>query len=98
MLPCSGFPHCLPPLLRTAVEYEDRRDAEDAIRGLDGHEGWRVEFARAPGPKSRGPGGYDVSRHLQGALQGALHLQGGIAWSTCFVLLAACEAASPVPR
>ncbi|KAL4860207.1 Protein tas [Chlorella vulgaris] len=36
------------------VEYDDKRDAEDAVRGLDGSNGWRVEFARASGPKAKG--------------------------------------------
>ncbi|KAK9916566.1 hypothetical protein WJX75_004299 [Coccomyxa subellipsoidea] len=36
------------------IEYEDVRDAEDAVRKLDGGpQGWRVEFSR----KDRGPGG-----------------------------------------
>jgi hypothetical protein len=43
--------HCLVLL---AVEYDDKRDAEDAVRGLDGSDGWRVEFARASGPKAKG--------------------------------------------
>lgn len=36
------------------MEYEDKRDAEDAVKGLDGRNGWRVEFARAAGPKGGG--------------------------------------------
>ncbi|KAI7839726.1 hypothetical protein COHA_006530 [Chlorella ohadii] len=42
------------------VEFEDRRDAEDAVRGLDGKNGWRVEFARAAGPKTGGGGGVSI--------------------------------------
>ncbi|VDM96432.1 unnamed protein product [Thelazia callipaeda] len=48
------------------VEFEDVRDAEDAVRGRDGYdyEGYRlrVEFPRGVGP--RGPGGrpYDTGR------------------------------------
>lgn len=49
-----------------AVEYEDRRDAEDAVRGLDGKNGWRVEFARASGPKTGG--GYGGVSAGQGAV------------------------------
>jgi hypothetical protein len=37
-----------------AVEFEDRRDAEDAVRALDGRNGWRVEFARSSGPREKG--------------------------------------------
>lgn len=41
------------------IEYEDVRDAEDAVRKMDGYQGWRVEFTRA-GPRGSGPpgGGY----------------------------------------
>eukprot|EP00850_Spirogloea_muscicola_P022835 SM000314S12179 [mRNA] locus=s314:62877:65342:+ [translate_table: standard] len=35
------------------IEFEDRRDAEDAIKGSNGKNGWRVEMSRGPG----GPGG-----------------------------------------
>ncbi|KAL3982442.1 RNA recognition motif family protein [Acanthocheilonema viteae] len=50
------------------VEFEDARDAEDAVRGRDGYdyEGYRlrVEFPRGLGP--RGPGGrlYDAGRNI----------------------------------
>ncbi|KAL6774256.1 hypothetical protein ACKKBG_A24340 [Auxenochlorella protothecoides x Auxenochlorella symbiontica] len=39
------------------VEFEDARDADDAIRKLDGFQGWRVELSRGPrgdGPARRG--------------------------------------------
>ncbi|KAL4428587.1 hypothetical protein ABPG77_008899 [Micractinium sp. CCAP 211/92] len=40
------------------VEFEDRRDAEDAVKALDnGRQGWKVEFARSAGPRTGGPGG-----------------------------------------
>ncbi|KAK1323905.1 Serine/arginine-rich splicing factor RSZ23 [Acorus calamus] len=35
------------------IDFDDRRDAEDAIRGLDGVHGWRVEMSHS----SRGGGG-----------------------------------------
>ncbi|XP_057821097.2 serine/arginine-rich splicing factor RSZ21A isoform X2 [Cryptomeria japonica] len=35
------------------IEFDDRRDAVDAIRGLNGKNGWRVEMSRS----SRGGGG-----------------------------------------
>ncbi|TYH69653.1 hypothetical protein E1A91_D05G068800v1 [Gossypium mustelinum] len=35
------------------IDFEDRRDAEDAIRELDGKNGWRVELSH----NSRGRGG-----------------------------------------
>ncbi|KAK9792256.1 hypothetical protein WJX73_010278 [Symbiochloris irregularis] len=47
------------------IEFEDVRDAEDAIRKLDGLNGWRVELSRKGerGPP-RGGGGYgDRDRH-----------------------------------
>eukprot|EP00887_Chlorella_sp_A99_P006175 scaffold3.g6175.t1 len=37
------------------VTMTDARDADDAIRALDGHEGWRVEMAR---PSRRDGGGF----------------------------------------
>ncbi|KAK9823369.1 hypothetical protein WJX72_002269 [[Myrmecia] bisecta] len=44
------------------VEFEDIRDAEDAMRKLDGHNGWRVEQSRKgerrPPPGGGGGGGY----------------------------------------
>lgn len=51
--------HCHARLLsRHAVEFEDRRDAEDAVKALDnGRQGWKVEFARSAGPRTGGPGG-----------------------------------------
>ncbi|KXZ49634.1 hypothetical protein GPECTOR_20g491 [Gonium pectorale] len=38
------------------LEMEDDRDAADAVRKLDGHQGWRVEFSRRAdrGPPPRG--------------------------------------------
>lgn len=39
-----------------AVEFEDRRDAEDAVRSMNGKHGWRVEFARAADKRSGGGG------------------------------------------
>ncbi|KAL4185502.1 hypothetical protein AMTRI_Chr10g6270 [Amborella trichopoda] len=40
------------------VEFDDRRDAVDAIRGLDGKNGWRVELSH----NSKGGGGRGGSR------------------------------------
>ncbi|KAL5647994.1 hypothetical protein ACJX0J_042349, partial [Zea mays] len=37
------------------IDFDDRRDAEDAIRDLDGKNGWRVELSR----NSSGRGGRD---------------------------------------
>jgi hypothetical protein len=54
---------CLWPglLCLSAVEFEDQRDAEDAVRGMDGRNGWKVEFARSAGPKpAYRPGGGEV--------------------------------------
>ncbi|MEW5302202.1 MAG: hypothetical protein WDW36_005005 [Sanguina aurantia] len=41
------------------IEYEDDRDAQDAVKKLDGQKGWRVEFSRKSdrGPPPRGGGG-----------------------------------------
>ena len=39
------------------IDFEDPRDAEDAVRGLDGHQGWKVEISRSRGPAPRGGGG-----------------------------------------
>ncbi|PSC75257.1 aldo keto reductase [Micractinium conductrix] len=40
------------------VEFEDTRDAEDAVKELNGGRmGWKVEFARASGPKGGAGGG-----------------------------------------
>ncbi|XP_035549263.1 serine/arginine-rich splicing factor RSZ22-like [Juglans regia] len=42
------------------IDFEDRRDAEDAIRELDGKNGWRVELShnsRGGGGGGRGGGG-----------------------------------------
>ncbi|GAX84333.1 hypothetical protein CEUSTIGMA_g11755.t1 [Chlamydomonas eustigma] len=39
------------------IEFEDPRDAEDAVRKLDGQQGWRVEISRSRGPQPRGGGG-----------------------------------------
>ena len=42
------------------IEYGDPRDAEDAVRDLDGHRGWRVEFSRSRGSRGGGrEGGRD---------------------------------------
>lgn len=47
------------------VEFEDHRDAEDAVRARDGYEfdgrRIRVEFTRGVGP--RGPGGRPINQH-----------------------------------
>ncbi|KAH9314978.1 hypothetical protein KI387_023605, partial [Taxus chinensis] len=39
------------------IEFDDRRDAEDAIRALDGKNGWRVELSRSRGSGGGGPRG-----------------------------------------
>ncbi|KAK9794899.1 hypothetical protein WJX73_000365 [Symbiochloris irregularis] len=39
------------------VEFEDVRDAQDAIRKLDGYKGWRVENTRSNGPRGGPRGG-----------------------------------------
>nr|GMD18199.1 serine/arginine-rich splicing factor RSZ21A-like [Ipomoea batatas] len=40
------------------IEFDDRRDALDAIRGLDGKNGWRVELSHnSSGGRGRGGGG-----------------------------------------
>mmetsp|Transcript_32585 Transcript_32585/g.92380 ORF Transcript_32585/g.92380 Transcript_32585/m.92380 type:complete len:200 (-) Transcript_32585:950-1549(-) len=39
------------------IDYNDPRDAEDAVRALNGHLGWRVEFSRAERGGGRGRGG-----------------------------------------
>eukprot|EP00897_Mesotaenium_endlicherianum_P008747 jgi/Mesen1/7900/ME000420S07052 len=37
------------------VDFDDPRDAQDAVRGMNGKQGWRVETARgAGGPRGRG--------------------------------------------
>ncbi|XP_024381320.1 serine/arginine-rich splicing factor RSZ21 isoform X4 [Physcomitrium patens] len=44
------------------IEFEDRRDADDAIRALNGKNGWRVELSRSSGGGGgpRGRGGDDM--------------------------------------
>ncbi|KAF8016143.1 hypothetical protein BT93_H1610 [Corymbia citriodora subsp. variegata] len=39
------------------IEFDDRRDALDAIRSLDGKNGWRVEVSHNKGGGGRGGGG-----------------------------------------
>eukprot|EP00193_Tetraselmis_chui_P004392 CAMPEP_0177760344 /NCGR_PEP_ID=MMETSP0491_2-20121128/5218_1 /TAXON_ID=63592 /ORGANISM="Tetraselmis chuii, Strain PLY429" /LENGTH=142 /DNA_ID=CAMNT_0019276239 /DNA_START=45 /DNA_END=473 /DNA_ORIENTATION=+ len=40
------------------IDFEDPRDADDAVRELNGRNGWRVEFSRAErGGGGRGGGG-----------------------------------------
>ena len=36
------------------IDYEDFRDAEDAVRKLDGMNGWKVEISRSRGPAGAG--------------------------------------------
>eukprot|EP01018_Ginkgo_biloba_P002394 Gb_21375 [translate_table: standard] len=46
------------------IEFEDRRDAADAVRALNGKNDWRVELSRSSGGGSRGGrgrGGDDMS-------------------------------------
>ncbi|KAK3155494.1 hypothetical protein QOZ80_2BG0203930 [Eleusine coracana subsp. coracana] len=40
------------------IDFDDKRDAEDAIRDLDGKNGWRVELSRSGG-RGGGGGGRD---------------------------------------
>ncbi len=43
------------------LDFEDQRDAEDAVRKLDGQQGWKVEFSRNSrdgGGRGGGRGGY----------------------------------------
>ncbi|GLI68516.1 hypothetical protein VaNZ11_012962 [Volvox africanus] len=42
---------------RTFIEMDDARDADDAVRALDGYKGWRVEISRNRGPPP-GRGGF----------------------------------------
>jgi arginine/serine-rich splicing factor 7 len=43
------------------VEFDDLRDAQDAIRAMDGKNGWRVELSRSSGGAGgRGWGGEDM--------------------------------------
>ncbi|GAA0145312.1 RNA splicing factor [Lithospermum erythrorhizon] len=46
------------------IEFDDRRDAMDAIRALDGKNGWRVELSHnsKDGGRGRGRGGDDSSK------------------------------------
>ncbi|GJP37503.1 hypothetical protein CLOM_g9604 [Closterium sp. NIES-68] len=37
------------------IEFDDHRDAQDAIRALNGKQGWRVELSRASGGGGGGP-------------------------------------------
>uniref|UniRef100_A0A0C9RYC5 TSA: Wollemia nobilis Ref_Wollemi_Transcript_4225_1002 transcribed RNA sequence n=1 Tax=Wollemia nobilis TaxID=56998 RepID=A0A0C9RYC5_9CONI len=39
------------------IEFDDRRDADDAIRALNGKNGWRVELSRSRGSRGGGPRG-----------------------------------------
>uniref|UniRef100_A0A0C9RPW5 TSA: Wollemia nobilis Ref_Wollemi_Transcript_4424_1333 transcribed RNA sequence n=1 Tax=Wollemia nobilis TaxID=56998 RepID=A0A0C9RPW5_9CONI len=45
------------------IEFEDRRDANDAVRGLNGKNDWRVELSRSSGGGARGGrgGGDDMT-------------------------------------
>ncbi|XP_077251104.1 serine/arginine-rich splicing factor RSZ22A-like [Tasmannia lanceolata] len=45
------------------VEFDDRRDAEDAISALDGKHGWRVEMSRKSGGGGGGGGGHNRGRN-----------------------------------
>ncbi|GFR49605.1 hypothetical protein Agub_g11675 [Astrephomene gubernaculifera] len=49
------------------LEMEDDRDASDAVRKLDGFQGWRVEFSRRAdrGPPPRGGMGGPMGRELR---------------------------------
>eukprot|EP00798_Chlamydomonas_sp_ICE-L_P020577 gene20577-27372_t len=39
------------------IDFEDARDAEDAVRKLDGRNGWKCEISRSRGPGGGGGGG-----------------------------------------
>ncbi|XP_020591879.1 serine/arginine-rich splicing factor RSZ21A-like isoform X2 [Phalaenopsis equestris] len=39
------------------IDFDDRRDAEDAIRDMDGKHGWRVELSHKSAEDGRGVGG-----------------------------------------
>lgn len=43
------------------IEFDDKRDAVDAIRSLDGKNGWRVEMSRSTGGGARGRGGDNMN-------------------------------------
>ncbi len=56
-LPPSPAPHH--PIIQPGfgfITFEDERDADDAVAGLDGKNGWKVERAR-PGRRDGGGGG-----------------------------------------
>ncbi|KAF0901986.1 hypothetical protein E2562_011815 [Oryza meyeriana var. granulata] len=57
------------------IDFDDRRDAQDAIRDLDGKNGWRVELSRNASSGRGGRdryGGSEKVTALQGALQGVV--------------------------
>ncbi|GLJ30091.1 hypothetical protein SUGI_0595020 [Cryptomeria japonica] len=51
------------------IEFEDRRDANDAVRGLNGKNDWRVELSRSSG------GGQTMAADLEVAVHGIVGVQ-----------------------
>ncbi|GAA0184817.1 RNA splicing factor [Lithospermum erythrorhizon] len=49
------------------IDFDDKRDAEDAIRGLDGKNGWRVELSHNSRDGGRGGGGRGGGRGRSGS-------------------------------
>lgn len=67
--PLPSNPHPLQPGFGF-ITFEDERDADDAVAGLDGKNGWKVERAR---PSRREGGGF-------GGRGGGGYGGGGVSW------------------